>query len=129
MLTVEESERYLEVVLLYQQRDVQQQTLLIQSTETRRHAPIMHLGQVHLHISPRHNTPEENGGTEESENKHGVRLVSVMPHQAEAGKRSERKSFSKHTETHTNTHSPLIGHGHVRGGCPSQSEDSAPCVQ
>lgn len=32
----------------------------------------------------------------------------------------------KHTHA---AHSPLIGHGHVRGGCPSQSEDSAPCVQ
>ncbi len=48
---------YLEVVLLYQQCDVQQQTLLIKRPEARRHTPVVHLGQVHLHICPRHNTP------------------------------------------------------------------------
>lgn len=40
------------------------------------------------------------------------------------------RSLKVQTKTNTHTaHSPLIGHGHVRGGCPSQSEDSAPCVQ
>lgn len=53
---------YLEVVLLYQQRDIQQQTLLVKRPEARRHTPIVHLGQVHLHICPRHNTPR--GGRE-----------------------------------------------------------------
>lgn len=57
---------YLEVVLLDQQRDVQQQTLLVQRPEARRHAPIVHLRQVHLHIRPRHNTPE---GASEPEEK------------------------------------------------------------
>lgn len=55
---------YLEVVLLYQQCDIQQQTLLVKRPEARRHTPIVHLGQVHLHICPRHNTP---GGMKESE--------------------------------------------------------------
>lgn len=49
---------YLEVMLLYQQCDIQQQTLLIQRPKARRHATIVYLGQVHLHIRPRHNTPE-----------------------------------------------------------------------
>lgn len=55
---------YLEVVLLYQQCDIQQQALLVKRPEARRHTPIVHLGQVHLHICPRHNTP---GGMKESE--------------------------------------------------------------
>ena len=55
---------YLEVVLLYQQCDIQQQTLFIKRPEARRHTPIVHLGQVHLHICPRHNTP---GGHEEEQ--------------------------------------------------------------
>ena len=48
---------------------------------------------------------------------------------------STNNQIQMHAQTHyslphTHTaHSPLIGHGHVRGGIPSQSEDSGPCVR
>lgn len=66
---------YLEVVLLYQQCDVQQQTLLIKRPEARRHTPIVHLGQVHLHICPGHNTP---GGMKESEVQEMLNFTSLQ---------------------------------------------------